>query len=320
MPQRPDGMETVHLTIELLQRIPRQRKITANELQARLADAGYARNLRSIQRQLKQITDHFDVECDDRSKPFGYRWKEKSRGLSLPGLNQHESLLLALAEQHLRNLLPGKLMASMGAYFRQARGNLQDSSTAHLEKEWLQKVRVVSTTQPLLPPTIDETIFSQISHALYNNLWLKIRYRNASGKEVDSRVMPLGLAQQGVHLYMVCRFEGFDNERTLALHRFISAEAGTMTFERPKGFDLRRYDDDGRFGFGEGERIKLSFCINIAAGNHLLEARLSDDQVVEECDDHYRITATVVDSAMLDRWLLGFGGDVWGVLKLRQSK
>tara|TARA_R110002072_G_scaffold301164_3_gene480300 strand:+ start:80034 stop:80990 length:957 start_codon:yes stop_codon:yes gene_type:complete len=315
MPKRPDGMETVHLTIELLQRIPRQRKITANELQAQLADAGYERTLRSIQRQLQQITEHFDVECDDRSKPFGYRWKEKSKGLSLPGLNQHESLLLALAEQHLRNLLPGKLMASMDAYFRQARTNLQDTSKAHLEKEWLQKVRVVSATQPLLPPTIDESIFSQISHALYNNLWLKIRYRNASGKEVDSRVMPLGLAQQGVHLYLVCRFEGFDNERTLALHRFISAEAGTMTFKRPKEFDLRRYDDDGRFGFGEGERIKLSFCINKAAGKHLLEARLSEDQVVEEFEGYYRITATVVDSAMLDRWLRGFGGELWAASK-----
>lgn len=317
MPQRPDGMETVHLTIELLQRIPRQHKITANELQAQLADAGYARNLRSIQRQLKQITEHFDVECDDRGKPFGYRWKEKSKGLSLPGLNQHESLLLALAEQHLRNLLPSKLMASMDAYFRQARSNLQDTRKAQLEKEWLQKVRVVSATQPLLPPTIDEAIFTQVSHALYNNLWLKIHYRNASGREADARVMPLGLAQQGVHLYLVCRFEGYDNERTLALHRFISAEAGTMTFRRPKEFDLQRYDDDGRFGFGEGERVKLQFCVSKTAGNHLLEARLSEDQVVEEFEDHYGITATVVDSAMLERWLRGFGEDVWDAEKHR---
>jgi predicted DNA-binding transcriptional regulator YafY len=203
----------------------------------------------------------------------------------------------------------------MDAYFHQARSNLQHSGKAQLEKEWLKKVRVVSVSQPLLPPAVDAGMFRQISHALYNNLWLTIVYRNAAGKETDARVMPLGLAQQGVHLYLVCRFEGYDNERSLALHRFISAEAGTMTFKRPKEFDLSQYDDDGRFGFGEGQRIQLSFCIAKQAGYHLLEAKLSADQVVEELEDHYKITATVVDSAVLDRWLLGFGGDVWGVVK-----
>jgi predicted DNA-binding transcriptional regulator YafY len=203
----------------------------------------------------------------------------------------------------------------MDAYFHQARSNLQHSGKAQLEKEWLKKVRVVSVSQPLLPPAVDAGMFRQISHALYNNLWLTIVYRNAAGKETDARVMPLGLAQQGVHLYLVCRFEGYDNERSLALHRFIRAEAGTMTFKRPKEFDLSRYDDDGRFGFGDGQRIQLSFCIAKQAGYHLLEAKLSADQVVEVLEDHYKITATVVDSAVLDRWLLGFGGSVWGVVK-----
>lgn len=315
MPHNRESMETVHLTIELLHRIPRESRITAQELQRQLAAAGYERDLRSIQRHLKQITEHFDVECDDRGKPYGYRWKEKAKGLSMPGMNQHESLLLTLAEQHLRHLLPPRLVASMDAYFHQARSNLQNTGKAALEKEWLTKVRVVSVSQPLLPPAVDAAIFGQISHALYNNLWLKIVYRNAAGKETEARVMPLGLAQQGVHLYLVCRFEGYDNERSLALHRFISVDPSTMTFKRPKDFDLARYDNDGRFGFGDGQRVRLSFCISKEPGFHLLEAKLSADQVVAEFDDYYQISATVVDSAMLDRWLRGFGEDTWCVTK-----
>ena len=170
MAHNRDSMETVHLTIELLHRIPRGSKITAPQLQRQLAAAGYERDLRSIQRHLKQITEHFDVECDDRGKPYGYRWKQRAQGLSLPGLNQHESLLLALAEQHLRNLLPYRLVESMDAYFRQARSNLLNTGKAVLEKQWLEKVRVVSVSQPLLPPAVDSAIFSQISHALYINL------------------------------------------------------------------------------------------------------------------------------------------------------
>jgi hypothetical protein len=39
----------------------------------------------------------------------------------------------------------------------------------------------------------------------------------------------------------------------------------------------------------------------------LLESPLSEDQQVCEEQEHYKISATVVDSAMLDWWLRGFG-------------
>jgi predicted DNA-binding transcriptional regulator YafY len=123
------------------------------------------------------------------------------------------------------------------------------------------------------------------------------------GKRTATRVMPLGLAQQGPRIYLVCRFDGYDNERSLALHRIISARASTLPFDRPRDFDLKQYDDDGRFGYGNGERVRLQFRIDKEAGLHLLESPLSADQKVKELEDEYEITATVVDSAMLDWWL-----------------
>jgi predicted DNA-binding transcriptional regulator YafY len=122
--------------------------------------------------------------------------------------------------------------------------------------------------------------------------------------------MPLGLAQQGPRLYLVCRFPDYDNERSLALHRITSARATAREFERPKEFDLQKYDNDGRFGFGEGKQIRLTFRITKAAGQHLLESPLSLDQQVVELEDHYEISATVVDSARLQWWLRGFGDAV----------
>ena len=128
--------------------------------------------------------------------------------------------------------------------------------------------------------------------------------------------MPLGLVQQGPRLYLVCRYRGYENERNLALHRILSAEISTLTFERPKEFDLKRYDDDGRFGFGDGEKVRLTFVIEHDAGLHLLESPLSSDQQVHElAGGKLEITATVIDSAMLDRWLRGFGRAVNAVRK-----
>jgi predicted DNA-binding transcriptional regulator YafY len=225
-------------------------------------------------------------------------------------LSEQESLLLTLAEQHLRNLLPSSLMKSMDGFFVQARTNLGSHANNKREREWLSKVRAVSTTQPLLPPKINAGVFEEVSNALYGNRWLKLDYKNASRKTSSIEVMPLGLAQQGPRMYLVCRYRDYDNERSLALHRILSAEASSLTFERPKDFDLQKYDDDGRFGFGEGKRIRLTFLIEKAAGYHLIESPLAKDQQVRELENQFEISATLVDTAQLEWWLRGFGEKV----------
>lgn len=314
MAKRSDTLETVLLAVELLRRIPRGRKVTASELHRQLKDAGIDRDLRTIQRQLEMLSEHFEIERDDRSKPYGYRWLEQAKALAVPSLTPQESLLLKLAEEHLKNLLPARLMKSMEGFFSQAKRNLGPGSSARLEREWPDKVRVVATSQPLLPPKIVPSVFEIVSEALYCNRWLHLDYRNSGGKRNTVEIMPLGLVQQGPRLYLVCRYRGYDNERNLALHRILSAEMSTLTFERPKAFDLKKYDDDGRFGFGEGEKISLTFRIERDAGLHLRESPLSSDQrVVEQHDGQLEITATVVDSAMLEWWLRGFGKQIWDI-------
>ena len=322
MPKRPDSLATLQLSLELLHRIPKRGSITATELRLQLKDAGFEREPRTIQRLLETLSDpdstFYGIERDDSSKPYRYRWKENAKGLTLPGLSTQESLLLTLAEQQLSSLLPAKLMKSMESFFTQARGQLDEKGQTgnfKREREWLVKVRVVSTSQPLLPPKVDADVFQQVSDALYGNQWLDVDYKNAEGDRKASRVMPLGLAQQGPRMYLVCRYEGYDNERCLALHRFVSAQASTLTFERPKDFDFKNFDDAGRFGYGDGKKIRLSFQIEKGAGLHVVECPLSLDQQVVEVDFGFAITATVVDSAMLNWWLRGFGDAVSNVLK-----
>lgn len=316
MAKRSDTIETVLLAIEILRRIPRNGKITAGELHEQLSNVGMERDLRTIQRQLEMLSEHFDIERDDRNKPYGYRWLENARAMTVSSLTPQESLLLQLAEEHLRNLLPAHLMKSMEGFFNQARRNLGPMSTAKYEKEWPKKVRVVATSQPLLPPKLADGVFAEVSNALFANHWLQLSYRNLKGKRTDIEVMPLGLAQQGARLYLVCRYRGYDNERSLALNRIQSARASTLTFERPNDFDLMKYDADGRFGFGEGNKILLSFRIKRSMGAHLLESPLSVDQTaIEAGEDQLEITATVVDSAMLDWWLRGFGESISNIRK-----
>lgn len=315
MSKRPESLETLQIALELVRRIPKGRTITAPELRQQLADAGFERDMRTIQRQLETLSEYFDIDRDDTTKPYRYSWKERAKGLSLPSLSPQECLLLTLAEQQMGQLLPPRLMKSMQGFFSQARIQLDEQSAAKRERLWLKKVRVVSISQPLLPPKVDPVVFEQVSNALYGDQWLTVEYKNAAGKVLESRVMPLGLAQQGQRMYLVCRFDGYDNERCLALHRMLSAKASSLTFEPPREFDLKQFDDDGRFGYGDGQKVVLSFRIEKEAGFHLVESPLSDDQQVTEEDDYYSITATVVDTAILDWWLRGFGDAVTDVAK-----
>ena len=279
MPKRPESLETLQIALELVRRIPKGRTITAPELKQQLSDAGFERDMRTIQRQLETLSEYFDIDRDDTAKPYRYCWKERAKGLSLPSLSPQECLLLTLAEQQLGQLLPPRLMKSMEGFFSQARIQLHEQSMAKHEREWLKKVRVVSTSQPLLPPKVDPVVFEQVSNALYADHWLTVEYKNAAGKKLESCVMPLGLAQQGQRMYLVCRFDGYDNERCLALHRILSAKASSFTFEPPPEFDLKQFDDDGRFGYGDGKKVKLSFRIEKEAGFHLLESPLSEDWI-----------------------------------------
>lgn len=315
MAKRPDNLETVKLALELLRRIPRSRKVTAAELHAELADAGIQRDVRTIQRQLELLSDAFEIERDARSKPYGYKWKENARGFALPMLTEQESLLLALAQQHVGNLLPASLARSMKGLFSQAQRKLADSDNTRPEKEWLSKVRVVSVTQPLLPPSIKPQVFEEVTSALFANRWLQVSYQNSVGRKTQADVMPLGLAQQGPRMYLVCRFRGFDDERSLALHRIAAAKASTLEFVRPRDFDLAKFDDDGRFGFGDGRRIKLTFCLEKATALHLTETLLAKDQMVKDLGEVLEFSATVVDTQQLDWWLRGFGDLVSKVKK-----
>lgn len=316
MSRRPDNLETLLLSLEMLKRIPRQRKIDSRELQVQLKEAGYERDMRTIQRQLESLSEHFDIERDNTSRPYGYRWKQSAPGLSLPGLTEQESLLMTLAEQHLRHQLPASLMKSMQGFFDQARRNLSPmhtNPTVTRAREWMSKVRVVSTTLPMLPPKISAMVFEQVSQALYNNCWLEITYANASKKHTQAKVMPLGLAQQGVRMFMPCRFEGYNDTRNLALHRIQSAKCTSLTFQRPVDFDLQTYDDNGHFAFGVGGQVNIHLWIKEELAILLAESPLAANQVITPYIGQKggsELKATLTDSALLVWWLRSQGTSV----------
>lgn len=306
MAERKESMEGLVMTLELLKRIPASRWVTIKDVQAELQeqDARFVRSERNYQKMFRKLVNEGLIDEDASSKPHRFKSNETSKRLTVRNLNAKEALLLTLAEQQLRPLLPAKLMKSMDSFFVEARSQLSEKAPAQLEREWLAKVRTISITQPLLPPKVDADVFQQVSDALYNNQWLELTYRSANSKKASNyKVMPLGLLQQGPRMYLACRFDGYDDNRSLALHRMLSAKASTLTFERPKDFALNQVDEDLSFSDGPPKMVRLNFSIDKVNGLHIVECPLSTNQQVVELDDRYEIAATVADTDVLDRWL-----------------
>ncbi|PVX33483.1 putative DNA-binding transcriptional regulator YafY [Pasteurella langaaensis DSM 22999] len=322
MANRPKDIDATLLLLEILRMIPKlPESIEARKIHQKLADLGFKRDLRSIQRALQMLCQHFDdLECNDDSKPYTYYWKERSAGFALPILNEQQSLLLKLAEKQLKYLLPANIMSAMQPFFDQAERMVSGAYPNGKEKpaqQWLGKVCVTPTSLPLIPAKIKEEIFSAVSQALYLNKLLKVEYQNPKGKKHAATIMPLAIAQQGATIYLICRFDGFSDTRMLAMHRIRKAEISTFSFERPKDFNLQTYQEEGHLGFASYQnirKIRLTFSISKWAGFHLTETPISkDQQLLEESDEHYRFRATVSENDMLEWWILKFGEDIWDI-------
>lgn len=308
MPNTSENViEHVLRLIEILQQIPRRRYTSTSALKEQLEEAGFGVSMRTLQRDLELLTAHFPIVCDTRSKPFGYRWMDTAQNLSIPHLSTAEALLLQLAERELRELIPGPTLHRLLPLLSLARQTLEQAPHSQRERQWLERIVRLPDSQPLLPSRIKDDVFDAVSTALYQQLWLDLRYRNARGSSKEARVMPLGLVQQGVRLYLVARFDGYDNQRILALPRISKAIVSEESFTYPTDFDLNAYAHAGEFGISHGRQVRLSFCIDPVIGAHLLESPLSQDQESQQTDQGLVIQATVLETELLHRWLRGWG-------------
>jgi predicted DNA-binding transcriptional regulator YafY len=298
----------------MLRMVPRApARISVRELYERLRAADFRVTERTVQRDLRELSNVFPVVVDERDKPFGWSWLRDASSFDLPGLTIPEALTLTLVEQHLRHHLPPITVEALGPHFKSAARTLSAVDDSAPSRAWLDKVRSVPPQQPLLPPCMDEECQRSVYLALMEDRQLKLHYRKRDAGEpvVYAAVHPLAVVQRGGLLYLVCMFAGYDDVRTIALHR---VQRAVVLYEQARtkpGFDIDAYIASGQFGVIAGDPVNLRAVFSRAAGEHLFETPLSADQVLTgDADGRLRLAATVPNTRALVWWLLGFGDGV----------
>lgn len=305
--------ETLVRQWAMLRMVPRYPfKITASELTVRLAGEGFVTSKRTIERNLHELSRSFPLMLDSRAKPFGWSWQKDAPAFDLPGLGEHEALMLLMVEKHLKLLLPHSTLDVLKPYFTAAAKKLD--TTVHHEQaaQWTNKVRVIPATQPLQSPQTNPQVERIVTEALLHEKQLDISYRKrGSDADVQYRIHPLGLVQRGVVMYLCVRINDYEDIRLLVMHRIQEAKLLNSPIQKPKDFSLDNTIAEGLLDFGNGESIQLELLFTQAAGQHLYETPLSDNQQITLTDDNkLRVKATVADTPQLLWWLLAFADAV----------
>ena len=216
-----DTRNTLLRQWHMLLLIPRYpRKTTVREIRDRLAANGFDTTARTIQRDLLELSGSmFPIEYDDRSKPYGWSWAKDSAPFHLPSLSVGDAMVLQMVEKHLRGLLPESSLEMLAPYFRAAEKQIE-AALGRRRHQWLDLVRVVPPTQPLMPPEVSPAARTEVFEALLGGSQVRITYL-ARGKAKPSvyDVNPLAIVQRGPITYLVATIFKYTDVRLLALHR-----------------------------------------------------------------------------------------------------
>ncbi len=228
-------------------------------------------------------------------------------------MDASQALSLRLLQIYLIDLLPESTVQELRPYFEEANNKLNQHYGDTAVQRWLDKVAIVPASQPLLPPPVKRAVHDAVTQGLLSERQLDIQYTSPGGKQAKSAtVHPIGLVHHGVVQYLVATFFEYNDPRILPLHRIRSATLLDVPSTTPPGYTLKRYIEQGAFGFGtqngNPKPIRLVAVFGSQSGAHLLESPLSTDQTVQElADGRLRFTATVPHTERLIWWLLSFG-------------
>lgn len=290
--------------LDLLTLVPRRGRLSTTQLHQRLQARGHDVSVRTVQRDLEELTATYPIECDTRSKPFGWTWAAGAPRLSLPSMDWSEAVSFQLLSTYLHGILPDSVMETLRPYVDEAQRKLIQHVPGVPLKRWPERVRIIPPGPGFVAPKVPRALHATVTEAVLLGRKLVIEYRAFERQRAKRYVVsPLGLVQFGVVFYVPATFDGHDDVRTLKLHRMVRAEL----LDEPSGiddFDLDTWLQAGGMGFGGQERIRLVLRLFDGMGERLKETPLGPDQVVvEEVPGVHRLEVTVTQTVQLERWL-----------------
>ncbi len=244
--QEKETSNSLYRQWQILSRLSTGKWMGTREVQEILNREGIDISLRTIQRDLNQIAQRFPIESS-KTTPQGWRWRSDAPLQSLPHMTSSQAVTFMMVEEHLKHLLPPSLIEEMNPWFDLAQRHLSSQNNV---RQWINRVRIVPATQPLIPPVVDKAAQQAVYEGLLQDKQLECVHQGLghNSEEKTYILNPLALVQKGSIIYLVCTRHDKSDIQTFALHRFKSAVVLNSRALHPVNFDIDEYIDSGALG------------------------------------------------------------------------
>ncbi|MGI2152429.1 MULTISPECIES: helix-turn-helix transcriptional regulator [Shewanella] len=289
------------------------RGMTLSEIHTLLEDEGFELSMRTIQRDLKMLSEWANLGYEDDD--LGYRrwFRDLKKRNVLDILPTSEAFMLVLSEQLLRRVLPLHQSDKLEAWLNQANVTL---SSKHLYANWMKKVRVVSDNYPIIydEQHIDEPYRKIIYESVLNEKVISIGYQSSELSDKKYYTLnPLGLIiREQSHYLVATKEESPEVPQLFLFHKIVSVQKEYLGITKPKSFTLDEYYAKNPTGWLlEDTLTTVELKVKHYALDVVKHNKLSIDQQLEQIDETWwKVTMTCYPTYDLIGWILKFGQDV----------
>lgn len=172
--------------------------------------------------------------------------------------------------------------------------------------------QVSPDTLELLPAQFNPVVLSTILRALVEGRAIEAHYRYRDGTLCRHVLHLQGAVQSGPRLFLHVLVDDEESfVQTYALHRFVTVKMLNKPAHKAAHFDLAKAVEARDPNPESVHQIRLEMLTRSFVTDLLRDCPLSEDQEIKD-EDRYpgfnaRVTATVSNSLLLERWLMGRG-------------
>ncbi len=314
--------QNIQRQLTMLEFIPRYpKRITANDITDKLNYLDYDVGLRTVQRELKSMSDMglFGLVLDDRNKPYGWSIAACWRGLNLTLMDHHMALAFHTLKHSAKQLLPAQSIKQLTPYFERA-DQVLGSDPDNPWLYWACRVAQLPEPFPFISIEQDPKALGVLQDALLNKCqisceikrvikgkpyWIKYQLINPEGIKVSNGVVLLVFTIGQFHLKRYAK--PIDLLRNIQL---LDTPAIVRT-----DFNINKTGVEST-----STMIDIELLFSPSANFILRNVKLSDNQTIEQLQDgRYSVKASVMDTSRLREvlWEMTDSVEVIGPLKLR---
>jgi predicted DNA-binding transcriptional regulator YafY len=181
---------------------------------------------------------------------------------------------------------------------------------------WQEKILVVPPGLPRQTPHIDPDVQSGVTQSLLEEVPILINYKSRQAKSPRWHVVsPLGLVMRERISYLIAYMHEKETVSQFAMHRIVSMDwdEEEPEYERPKGFNLKQYAEEGNLAIlkGQARELELELWLNAQAAIGVRECPVHKKQTLTCTDEEgYILKAKVPNTLELRRWIYSLGVQV----------